>query len=35
MHAVVDAAPAIEEARPMLGALAELGIEAGRPFEPD
>lgn len=35
LHAVVDAEPAVEEMRPMLGALAELGIEAGRPFAPD
>jgi hypothetical protein len=35
LHAVIDAEPAIEEMRPMLGMLAELGIEAGKPFEPD
>ena len=35
LHAVVHAEPAIEELRPMLGALAELGIEAGHPFAPD
>jgi hypothetical protein len=35
LHGVVDTEPAIEEMRPMLGALAELGIEAGAPFAPD
>ncbi len=35
LHAVVHAEPAIEELRPMLGTLAELGIQAGRPFAPD
>jgi hypothetical protein len=35
LHSVIDAEPAIEELRPMLGFLAELGIESGRPFEPD
>ena len=35
LHSVLDAEPAIEELRPMLGALAELGIEAGQPFAPD
>jgi hypothetical protein len=34
LHEVIDAEPPIEEMRPMLGALAELGIEAGRPFDP-
>ena len=35
LHGVVTAEPAIEELRPMLGALAELGIQAGQPFAPD
>ena len=35
LHEVVDAEPAVPELRAMLGALAELGIEAGRPFAPD
>ena len=35
LHAVVHAEPAIEELRPMLGTLAELGIQAGQPFAPD
>ncbi|MFJ9516953.1 DUF1254 domain-containing protein [Kitasatospora sp. NPDC101801] len=35
LHSVVDSEPAVEELRPMLGLLAELGIEAGRPFAPD
>jgi hypothetical protein len=35
LHAVVHAEPAIEELRPMLGTLAELGILAGQPFAPD
>ncbi|WP_203644062.1 DUF1254 domain-containing protein [Streptomyces sp. SID14478] len=35
LHSVIDSEPAIEELRPMLGLLAELGIEAGRPFDPD
>ncbi|MFJ9430951.1 DUF1254 domain-containing protein [Streptomyces sp. NPDC101490] len=35
LHAVVDAEPPVDELRPMLGLLAELGIEAGRPFAPD
>jgi hypothetical protein len=35
LHAVVDVEPPIEELRPMLGLLAELGIEAHRPFDPD
>ncbi|WP_327303725.1 DUF1254 domain-containing protein [Streptomyces sp. NBC_01298] len=35
LHSVIDAEPAIEELRPMLGLLAELGIEAGKPFDPD
>jgi len=34
LHEVIDTEPAIEEMRPMLGTLAELGIEQGRPFEP-
>ena len=34
-HAVIDAEPAVEEMRPRLGMLAELGIEAGKPFAPD
>jgi len=35
LHSVIEAEPAIEEMRPLLGMLAELGIEAGRPFMPD
>jgi hypothetical protein len=35
LHTVIDSEPAIEEMRPMLGLLAELGIQAGRPFDPD
>ncbi|QEV37195.1 DUF1254 domain-containing protein [Streptomyces cinereoruber] len=35
LHAVIDTEPPVEELRPMLGLLAELGIEAGRPFAPD
>jgi hypothetical protein len=35
LHSVIDAEPVIEETRPMLGTLAELGIEAGQPFSPD
>ncbi|MEV5514734.1 hypothetical protein AB0L50_17750 [Streptomyces flaveolus] len=32
---MIDAEPPVEELRPMLGLLAELGIESGRPFAPD
>jgi uncharacterized protein (DUF2252 family) len=35
LHSVIGAEPPIEEMRPALGMLAELGIEAGKPFEPD
>ena len=35
LHDVIDAEPAEKEFRPMLGTLAELGIEAGKPFNPD
>ncbi|MET8039038.1 DUF1254 domain-containing protein [Streptomyces sp. NPDC005345] len=35
LHSVIEAEPAVEEIRPMLGLLAELGIEHGKPFEPD
>jgi hypothetical protein len=35
LHGVIDAEPSIEEMRPALGMLAELGIEAGKPFAPD
>ncbi|MER7717652.1 DUF1254 domain-containing protein [Streptomyces flaveolus] len=35
LHAVTEAEPPVEELRPMLGLLAELGIESGRPFAPD
>ncbi|MEU9338467.1 DUF1214 domain-containing protein [Streptomyces sp. NPDC048290] len=35
LHQVVEAEPPVEELRPMLGVLAELGIEAGRPFAPE
>lgn len=34
LHEVISAEPPIEEMRPMLGALAELGIEAEAPFKP-
>jgi hypothetical protein len=34
LHEVISAEPALEEMRPMLGTLAELGIEAGQPFRP-
>ncbi|MFE9566868.1 hypothetical protein ACFYM0_37900 [Streptomyces sp. NPDC006487] len=32
---MIDTEPAVEEMRPMLSFLAELGIEAGKPFDPD
>jgi len=35
LHEVLDDEPPLREFRPMLGALAELGIEAGKPFAPD
>jgi hypothetical protein len=35
LHTVVDAEPAAPELRVMLGTLAELGIQAGRRFDPD
>ena len=35
LHAIVDAEPVKDEFRPMLGLLAELGIEKGKPFLPD
>lgn len=35
LHSVIDAEPPPREMRPMLGLLAELGIEARRPFAPD
>ena len=35
LHKVIDSEPAIEEMRPMLGTLAEVGIEAGQPFPTD
>ncbi|WP_405634369.1 DUF1214 domain-containing protein [Streptomyces sp. NBC_01178] len=35
LHGVIDTEPPVEELRPMLGLLAELEIEAGRPFTPD
>jgi hypothetical protein len=35
LHGVIDSEPTIEEMRAMLGALAELGIQAGEPFAPD
>jgi hypothetical protein len=35
LHDVIDAEAAIEEMRPLLGTLAEIGIEAGLPFAPD
>lgn len=34
LHTVIDSEPPIDEMRPMLGMLAELGIEAGKPFDP-
>jgi hypothetical protein len=34
LHEVIDAEPPVEEMRTMLGTLAELGIEAGKPFRP-
>jgi hypothetical protein len=34
LHEVITAEPPVEEMRAMLGTLAELGIEAGRPFRP-
>jgi hypothetical protein len=34
LYEVISTEPPVEEMRPMLGALAELGIEAGRPFKP-
>lgn len=35
LHGVIDAEPPVEQMRASLGMLAELGIEAGKPFEPD
>ena len=35
LHSVINAEPPPEEMRPMLGMLAELGIESGKPFQPD
>lgn len=35
LHGVIATEPPVDELRPMLGLLAELGIEAGRPFAPD
>jgi hypothetical protein len=35
LHGVIDAETAPEEFRPMLGMLASLGIEKGKPFTPD
>ena len=35
LHSVIDTEPPVEEMRAALGMLAELGIEAGKPFEPD
>ncbi|MFF8881888.1 hypothetical protein [Streptomyces flaveolus] len=32
---MIDAEPPVEELRPTLGLLAELGIESRRPFAPD
>ena len=34
LHEVVDAEPPLEEFRPMLGDLAELGVEAGTAVRP-
>lgn len=35
LHSVIDSEPPLPEMRAELGLLAELGIEAGRPFAPD
>ncbi|MFJ6405856.1 DUF1254 domain-containing protein [Streptomyces hydrogenans] len=35
LHSVIGAEPPVDELRPMLGLLAELGISAGAPFAPD
>lgn len=35
LHDVIDSEPPVEEMRQALGMLAELGIEAGKPFRPD
>lgn len=35
LHRIVDAEPMVDEFRPMYGLLAALGIERGKPFEPD
>lgn len=35
LHAVIQAETAIDEFRPMLGMLAQVGIEQGKPFNPD
>ncbi|MFE2043040.1 DUF1214 domain-containing protein [Streptomyces sp. NPDC059477] len=35
LHRVIDTEPPVGELRPMLGLLAELGIEAGRRFAPE
>ncbi|MFJ4686819.1 DUF1254 domain-containing protein [Streptomyces sp. NPDC088789] len=35
LHHVIDTEPPVAELRPMLGLLAELGVEAGRPFALD
>lgn len=35
LHAIIDSEPVNESFRPMLGLLAELGIEKGKPFSPD
>jgi len=35
LHGVIDAETAPDEFRPMLGMLASLGIEKGKPFNPD
>lgn len=35
LHRVIDAEQPVERMRPMFGMLAELGIEPGKPFDPD
>jgi hypothetical protein len=35
LHAVIQAETALDEFRPMLGMLAQVGIEQGKPFNPD
>jgi hypothetical protein len=35
LHGIIDAEPIVDEFRPMYGLLAAVGIEKGKPFEPD